>query len=88
MTAEYGIIGHNTADATVTTMGGIMLQFWALVYKLRAQQSRAGAIMFHVLNLLLPLGILVAVHYLKRSMCPIYFSIIDAHALVAVAGMR
>jgi len=47
-------------------MGQMKLQFQAIFYKLGAQSKRPGALAFHLLNLLLPVAILAAVHVTRK----------------------
>ena len=46
-------------------MAGFRLQFLALLYKQRAQSSRAGALSMRAISLLLPLTVLAAVYCLQ-----------------------
>ena len=44
----------------------LMCQFDAIFYMLRAKSKRMGAIVFQLLNLLLPIGILLSVYMIRR----------------------
>lgn len=64
-----------------------MLQLKALIYKLGSQHSRLSAIVFQLLLLALPLGILVVVYYLKRC-CVVCANHTHSININDVEGMR